>query len=83
MMHTYSAGSFASEGVRNWLEHSKVGQCTPHDMAMQMEGFTVSGCGNSIKTQDGMYQFLFFQYLMLTYYSRSYKGCGAAEQSVQ
>ena len=55
-MHTYSAGSFASEGARNWLEHSLVGQNAPQNVALQMEGFTVSGCNDGIKkTQDGVY----------------------------
>lgn len=63
-MHTYPAGSFSSEGAANWLEHSMIGQSTPSDVALKMEGFTISGCGNGIKkTQDGMYQFLIYQYL--------------------
>jgi hypothetical protein len=53
-MHTYSAGSISSEGATNWLEHSRIGQSTPADAALQMEGFTISGCGNGVKkSQDG------------------------------
>jgi hypothetical protein len=53
-MHTYPAGSFASEGARNWLEHTEVGCDTAQNVALQMEGFAVSGLSKRFKkTQDG------------------------------
>jgi hypothetical protein len=53
-MHSYPAGSFATEGAHNWLEHTDVGCDTPHNVSLQMEGFAISGLSNRIKkTQHG------------------------------
>jgi hypothetical protein len=57
-MHTYSAGSFATEGARNWLEHTEVGCDTAQNMALQMEGFAVSGLSKRFKKTHGACQFL-------------------------
>ncbi|KAN0111299.1 hypothetical protein V8E52_008674 [Russula decolorans] len=54
VMHTYSAGAYASDGARNWLEHAEVGCDTAENIAMQMEVFAVSGISKRIKrTRDG------------------------------
>jgi hypothetical protein len=65
-LHTYAAGAYTTEGARKWLEHSKVGQDSLQNVAVQMEGFNISGCRNSIKIQGDVYHSLIIQYLILT-----------------
>ncbi len=58
-MHSYPAGSYATEGAAKWLQHTDVGGDTAHNVALQMEGFAVSGLSKRIKkTEHGVYWFL-------------------------
>lgn len=42
-----------------------VGRNTPENVAMQMGGFAISGCGDGLKkTQGGMYQLLIVPYVV-------------------
>lgn len=53
-MHSYPAGAFATEGAQKWLAHTEVGCDTPENVAVQMEGFAVSGISKRLKkTQCG------------------------------
>ena len=57
VMHTYSSGSFASEGVHKWIKHTQIKSDTAENVAMQMEGFAVLCLSKCIKTkQNGVYQ---------------------------
>ncbi|KAH9955288.1 hypothetical protein BC827DRAFT_1271815 [Russula dissimulans] len=47
--HSYSSGSFATEGARRWLENAEIGNNTPQDSAIQLEGFCTSNCGEWIR----------------------------------
>ncbi|KAH9955750.1 hypothetical protein BC827DRAFT_1158100 [Russula dissimulans] len=47
--HSYSSGSFATEGARRWLENAEIGNNTPQDSAIQLEGFCTSNCGERIR----------------------------------
>src|SRR5712671_3001383 len=54
--HSYSSGSFATEGARKWLENVDVGHDTPQNVAIQMEAFCISGVSKRLqKSQGGMY----------------------------
>jgi hypothetical protein len=58
-MHSYPAGSFATEGAAKWLHYTEVGGETAHNVALQMEGYAVSGLSKRIKqTQHGARWFL-------------------------
>jgi hypothetical protein len=66
-MHEYALGSYASDGAHKWLQYSKVGLTTPSKIAMQMQGFVVSGCCQGIENPKVVcINFLFFQYITLT-----------------
>ncbi len=53
LAHSYSCGSFATEGAQNWLENSDVGHSVMNLAAMQMEAFMVSGCNKRVNTLKG------------------------------
>jgi hypothetical protein len=55
-VHSYAPGSFATEGAQNWVQNAEIGNDTPDNIAMQLEGFTASGCNKRVqKTQRSMY----------------------------
>ena len=75
-MHTYPAGAYASDEARNWLERTDVGCDTAENVAVQMEGFAVSGLSKRVKKiRDGAHWFPIHWYLTLICYIRHCKAC--------
>jgi len=50
--HSYPSGTFATEGACRWLEHVEIRHTTPHNAALQLEGFSVSGLGAAVKKRN-------------------------------
>jgi len=58
LQHTYSYGSFATEGTQNWLKNSNIGHTKLDLAALQMKVFSVAGCNKQVNTlKEGMYHF--------------------------
>ena len=62
LAHSHPLGLFAIEGAQNWVQNAEIGNDTPDNIAMQLEGFTASGCNKQVqKTQESMYH-IFLQW---------------------
>lgn len=56
LAHRYGSASYASPGAQRWLECAEIGHSTPNHVAMQLEGFAISGYTGDIKKyQNGVY----------------------------
>ena len=52
--HTYSPGTFVTEGAERWLLSAEIGHNFPNAIAHQLEGFIISGCAKRVgKTNPG------------------------------
>jgi hypothetical protein len=52
--HSYSPGTFVTEGAERWLLNAEIGHNFPNAITHQLEAFTILGCAKYVgKTKEG------------------------------
>jgi hypothetical protein len=56
--HTYSPGTFVTDGAEQWLLNAEIGHNFPNAVAHQLEAFVMSGCAKRIdEAEEGKLYF--------------------------